>query len=207
MMKRLFILLCLTAFLTGCSSQNACSQAAAQERINMKRATAETHCSALYSNNKYLKEMQQQGAQYLVEENRIIIALPSDKLFEPTTADFADGADSLLEPLAELLKPYRHQMIKVYGNTDPIAGDEVNEKLSATQAMRVTGYLWTQCAGFIAKHNIKFIGNGENKPIATNDLLAGMDQNRNIMVIITPKKEKIQRPVKRRKPRYTKTYK
>lgn len=194
--------------LSGCAAKDPCAVSAANHYTKQQYADALRFCSALFSDDKYIKKMQEEGAEYLIEGNKVYIALPSDKLFEPTTADFIDGYQNLLDPLTDFLRDYPDYMITVYGNTDPIAGELANQKLSATQAMRVTGYLWTQCIAFGGKRRIKFIGNGELKPIATNKKLAGMDKNRNIMVVIEPKPaaEPAPKIIKRRKPIYRKVY-
>lgn len=192
--------------LISCASkESACSLKNVNAYIKNQNKEANAICKASLSSDQYIASLQKKGADYMVQGDKIIIALPTDKIFEPGSSEFRTHYTAILNPLTQFIKQYPDYQVNIYGNTDPIASEEFNHHLSTAQAMNVTGYLWTQSVTQEGKRRIKFIGNGELKSISSNTKLAGMAKNRNIMIIIHPKRaERLFPTPKRRTPVYHK---
>ena len=191
--------------LSGCAKDSPCSQANVNAALNNSKAPIV--CASLLVDNKYIAFLQTNGAGFIQENDRFILAIPSDKLFEPNSADFSDGSETYLQALVKILEPYQTQEIDIFANTDPIAGEDFNNTLSHNQATQITGYLWSHGISNSKAHRVNFKGNGELKPIATNEKLAGMAKNRNVMIVVKPQKEKpILKAPTRQAPTYKKTY-
>ncbi len=194
--------------LSACSSNtNYCSSSNVKQVLrNSKNARAKI-CPSLLADNSEIAFLQQQGSGYVVRGDKTIIALPSDKLFEVNSDEFRRGATAILDSLVRLSTEFPNMVIDVLGNTDPIAAEDYNQRLSTSQSVQVAGYLWSHGVPNSAGQKVSYDGNGELKPIATNENLAGMSKNRNIMIVIHPKSgHETFKPPKRKTPRYTKTY-
>lgn len=89
---------------------------------------------------------------------------------------------ALLAKVQHIIKEFGTQSVVVEGHTDSEGGKEANEKLSEKRALAVREYLVANDA--IVKENIKAIGYGYQKPLATNKTVAGRAQNRRVDVLI-----------------------
>jgi outer membrane protein OmpA-like peptidoglycan-associated protein len=79
--------------------------------------------------------------------------------------------------MAEMLKNASWTNFKIYGNADSTGPAEYNQTLSENRANTVKDYLVSK--GLPAEKITK-IGNGEEKPIATNDTPEGRQKNRRV---------------------------
>ncbi len=202
------ILISSFLILSGCSSENYCSQENVQNVLSQSQKARASICAARLANNDDIAFLQKNGAGYLVDGDKIYIAVPTDKLFLVNSAEFKRGSSHLLDATVTIAKQYPEMAINVIGNTDPIASENFNQQLSTNQAVQVAGYLWSHGVPNSSYQKISYKGHGELKPIATNETLSGMAKNRNIMIVIRPKKQKkVLAPPKRTKSKYTKTYK
>jgi OmpA-OmpF porin, OOP family len=102
---------------------------------------------------------------------------------------FAYDQDELLPrsyvELAKLLKimqEHPNMTIEIVGHTDSDGTDEYNQQLSSHRAAAVMRYLR---ANGIASKRLKSKGEGEKKPIATNDTDDGKAKNRRVEFVIT----------------------
>jgi OmpA-OmpF porin, OOP family len=102
---------------------------------------------------------------------------------------FAYDQDELLPrsyvELAKLLKimqEHPNMTIEIAGHTDSDGTDDYNQQLSAHRAAAVVRYLR---ANGIATKRLKSKGEGEKKPIASNDTDEGKAKNRRVELLIT----------------------
>jgi OmpA-OmpF porin, OOP family len=102
---------------------------------------------------------------------------------------FAYDQDELLPrsyvELAKLLKimqEHPNMTIEIAGHTDSDGTDDYNQQLSAHRAAAVVRYLR---ANGIATKRLKSKGEGEKKPVATNDTDEGKAKNRRVEFLIT----------------------
>lgn len=140
-----------------------------------------------YATQHNLPFLERYGVQFIVMQDRIIILIPSDILFEPSTAVLLPSSTQALNAVVEYLKKYPNENIHISGNTDPIGSRQQNAKLSTAQAMQVAGYFWSHgIQKGPAYRHLSFSGNGAKDPIATNQNMTGMGMNRRIQINIYP---------------------
>jgi chemotaxis protein MotB len=121
----------------------------------------------------------------------IRVELPSDKLFQPGTADLRPNAAGLIaEVAAEITRTYPDQMMGVEGHTD---GDPVqnsqwrgNHRLSVAQALAVHETLLGQTR--VKAEQLFVVGHGGNQPVVSNATLAGKKRNRRVELVIYPER-------------------
>ena len=121
----------------------------------------------------------------------IRVELPSDKLFEPGTAQLQPGAVQMIANTAgEVLRTYPDQMIGIEGHTDsdPIRSWQFrnSHQLSATQATVVQDVLVAQTR--LRAEQLFIAGHGPNHPVVSNASAAGKQRNRRIELVIYPEK-------------------
>jgi len=119
------------------------------------------------------------GAQTTGTE--VTIRLPGSVLFDFDSAQIRPDAERTLTEVAEVLKAYGQRPMRIEGHTDSIASDDYNLKLSERRAQSVQA--WLASRGGV-KAALATKGWGESKPAATNDTVAGRQQNRRVEVII-----------------------
>lgn len=98
--------------------------------------------------------------------------------FRFDSADLTQSDKQILDQIARVLKNNTSwSSLRVIGNTDNIGTKEVNQAMSEKRANAVKNYL---VSSGIAASKITTVGNGQSKPIATNDTEQGRQQNRRV---------------------------
>src|SRR3989338_4941636 len=118
---------------------------------------------------------------------KTIIIIPSDNLFEINTANFLPNATDILADVQNMLPSDKD--IYISAHTDPIGANISfqGSPLSEQQASKVAGYFWANGLKINdANQNIRYRGNDDNYPIASNDRLEGMTVNRRIQITLVP---------------------
>jgi len=116
-------------------------------------------------------------------ERGAVITISDVILFPPGKTDINEGADTLLDKIADLLKQFDYH-IKVEGHSDnqPIHNDlfPSNWELSANRASKIVRY-------FISKglppDRFSAEGFAEFRPIASNDTPEGRAKNRRVEIV------------------------
>lgn len=90
----------------------------------------------------------------------------------------------LLSKVQRVIATFDHGSVIVEGHTDSNGGKVLNDKLSADRAQAVKQYFISNNQGDAIE--IKSIGYGFQKPLATNKTAAGRAQNRRVDVLISP---------------------
>jgi flagellar motor protein MotB len=130
------------------------------------------------------------GGLPVFQDGRVIrIALPTDQLFQPGTAQLIPQAASLLDPVAgQLRSVFPQQRIGIEGYTDdgPIYGGSFSNthQLTGAQAAAVLDLL-TRRAGMPAQQ-LFTVAQGSNNPRQSNESAAGRAANRRIELVIYP---------------------
>lgn len=119
------------------------------------------------------------------------IAVLSDSLFRPGSAQILPTADALLDTVAiEIARRYPHHRIAIEGHTATIprvAGGAFRQhQLSASQATVVFQRLVAR--GRLSERQLFIVGYGGNYPIYSNAHPDGMKRNRRIELVIYPEK-------------------
>lgn len=95
--------------------------------------------------------------------------------FDFDKATLRDASTAELDRLTQLLRDLPNLKIEITGHTDSKGSDEYNKQLSHSRAKAVVDYL---VAKGISKDRLKFVGYGEERPIATNETDEGRQLNR-----------------------------
>jgi outer membrane protein OmpA-like peptidoglycan-associated protein len=160
-----YLLLLLTAALTGCSSDMMC------------RSGSQSACYR--SRNTYQRELHNRRVQVIQYVGSTRIILPADVLFQPSSAHFRAHTRLTLNTVAALIKTYPHPKITVSGYTDNVSAPKRNQQLAKAQARQVAGFLWTKRIPLARRK-----GQGDQNPIASNRSVAGMSNNRRVEIVL-----------------------
>lgn len=134
---------------------------------------------------KQVAVLQQEGFQPTPEpeDEDWLLTMPSRLLFP---SDAAELEPEKLEEIAGLARRLIQADIlsaRVEGHTDSTASDEYNLQLSQARALTVAGSL---TAGGMRLLPENIIGRGEAMPIASNDTAEGRQENRRVVLIVSP---------------------
>lgn len=98
--------------------------------------------------------------------------------FDFDSKSLSESSYKTLDAIAEILNSSNvWSKLTIYGNTDSIGTNEYNQGLSERRAQVVKDYLIKKQ---VAESKIVAIGNGEEKPIDTNDTVEGRQRNRRV---------------------------
>ena len=116
----------------------------------------------------------------------ITVTLPNTILFDSGKADLKKSSVAELDHIRSVLQQkYSDKQIEVVGHTDaePIKKSKWkdNWELSAQRALSVVRYLIKQG---IPNEQIKAVGCGESRPVASNATAGGRAQNRRVEIVI-----------------------
>lgn len=104
--------------------------------------------------------------------------------FATGSASLDDNAKAVLEKAAELANTYGSTYIRVAGNTDNVGDREMNIKLSQQRAQAVVNYLVNTYK--LPRDRFRVVGNGPDKPVASNSTPEGRAKNRRTDFEIIP---------------------
>jgi chemotaxis protein MotB len=206
------LLICFvsTMFLPGCTNWKKKYQALNVEHQNLKglyeRQTAERGqlAAQVSQDQQTIEELQRQiteryqspaqatgfGEGYDVafdaQAGTITVTLPNTILFDSGKADLKKSSVAELDHIRSVLQQkYSDKQIEVVGHTDaePIKKSKWkdNWELSAQRALSVVRYLIKQG---IPNEQIRAVGCGESRPVASNATASGKAQNRRVEIVI-----------------------
>jgi NitT/TauT family transport system substrate-binding protein len=131
------------------------------------------------------EEFQFKPATPEVKQQEPIVTKRISVYFETGSATLDDEAKQILKDAAELAQTFGSAYLRVSGNTDNVGSRQLNQSLSRQRAQAVVDYM-------VAKYGFprdKFIvvGNGPDKPVASNESPNGRAQNRRTDFEVLPK--------------------
>ena len=109
------------------------------------------------------------------------VAFSADSLFDFAKADVKPAGAQHLDKFAADVKGVDFEVITATGHTDRIGSHASNMKLSERRAESVKTYLLSKG---IEGSRLTAKGYGESKPIADNNTVEGMAQNRRVEFVI-----------------------
>ncbi len=123
------------------------------------------------------------------DADKIRIAIPSDQLFAPGTAQLIQQSAQILDPIAAQLRTlFPNQRIGIEGYTDSAAGNvggaAANHQLASAQASAVLDLLTQRARMPVGQFFI--VAQGAANPIQPNSSAAGRAANRRIELVIYP---------------------
>lgn len=115
-------------------------------------------------------------------ENGIITKLKGDILFASGKDVLRPEAINNLNQIAEIIRKYPEDRLKVIGHTDSDGSNELNAALSQRRAEAVRAQL---VKGGVPQEYINTYGMGEAQPVASNATAEGKQLNRRVDIEIT----------------------
>ncbi len=113
---------------------------------------------------------------------RVVIGVPADLLFVKKQTVIAPGKDSLLNPVAELIKKKEYQgfPVQVIGHTDSRGNQTTNLAMSAARAQSIFNALVTRG---VEVRRMMASGQGGAEPVADGRTAAGRASNHRVEVV------------------------
>jgi flagellar motor protein MotB len=140
--------------------------------------------SANSSAKQALQTISLPGLEVKQEGDQVRIAIPSDKLFRPGTAQMTPEASRILDEVASAIaRSYSRQRIIVEGHSDNTPGNQVNAHLLTNAQSQLVFQHFVQKNNLPARQ-LSILAMGENHPLASNATPAGQSQNRRIEVVV-----------------------
>ena len=120
----------------------------------------------------------------LTQDDRLLVTLPSDALFETNQTALKPGTETILDSIVEDLKRYPGATIRVTAHLDEQGSEDADRARSFEQAKAVEQYL-----GGKLKEGYHWLveGYGHSRPVITNDSAVNRQRNRRIEIVIEPK--------------------
>lgn len=126
--------------------------------------------------------------EFEISENKLIIRLTDNVLFDPARAEIKDDALGVLQILGETLQSDIFSLgnFRVEGHTDNVPINTIrfpsNWELSAARATSVLRYFRDE-VGF-AENRFAISGYADTQPVDTNDTPEGRARNRRVEIIV-----------------------
>ncbi len=121
------------------------------------------------------------GSQVRMENHQVRVRVAGKMAFGSNKTTLQYEFRETLYEIAQTLKAYSQTMVRVVGYTDNKGPVLKNKALSLIQAQTVADFLKNQGIG---ANRLLAEGKGPEEPLASNDTLAGRDQNYRIEIII-----------------------
>ncbi|OTG80010.1 OmpA family protein [Acinetobacter sp. ANC 4648] len=131
--------------------------------------------------HKQVRILKKEG--FVLTDEGWSLGLPERLLFDFNAAEIKPSHESELVRLAEQLKKYNLNKVKIVGHTDNVGNPEYNLKLSEQRAQTVAVIFLKH--GF-AHQNVFASGKGSTQPVEINDSEEHRAANRRVAVIIIP---------------------
>jgi len=114
----------------------------------------------------------------------LILNMPSDITFKTGSSNIQPRFSETLGSVAVVLKKYKRTSVNVIGHTDSVGSATSNKNLSVSRASSVAKSL--NLRG-VEGGRLLISGEGESKPIASNNTDSGRAKNRRVEIRIIPK--------------------
>jgi outer membrane protein OmpA-like peptidoglycan-associated protein len=148
--------------------------------LEAQAEAAERDAAAAAERNREL-ESQLADLQAEQTERGLVLTL-GDVLFDTAQATLKPGAASTLDRLAAFMREYPGRHVRIEGHTDSRGSDEFNRALSERRADAVRDAL---VGRDIDSARIRSVGLGEAYPVASNETVDGMQQNRRVEIVLS----------------------
>jgi len=148
-----------------------------------------------------LQKLTELGLKVEVRDNRMLIALPGDVLFDSGRDKLKKEGEDILRQIAEVIRndaELSKREFQVAGHTDavPLAGGAFKDNwgLSAMRARSVLKFLTDpvdKSGGGLDSRNWSAAGYAETDPVATNETDDGKQKNRRVELVVLPNVEEM----------------
>lgn len=188
----------------GDLSKTADEQRRLIERLKREKEQLDAIKARFEQLKRKLESLTRLGLNVTVRNNRMVIQLPGDLLFESGRTDLKTDGRNMLEQVAEVIGKdagLASRTYQVAGHTDnkPYGGPFIdNWGLSVMRAREVTVYLTGAKAaagkkggGGLDPKRWSAAGYGENDPVAPNDTDDNRRKNRRVELVVLPNVEEM----------------
>jgi outer membrane protein OmpA-like peptidoglycan-associated protein len=151
------------------------SEARLQDLEQAQRATEQ----ALEENRNLQEQLSDLQARQTARGLELTL---SSIIFDLDSATMKPGAERSMEVLIDFLKANPHRTIVIEGHTDSLGTAAYNQQLSEERAQAVKQLLEQNG---IDANRITARGMGEEYPVASNQAMAGRQQNRRVEIVIS----------------------
>ncbi|WP_172622680.1 OmpA family protein [Aquicella siphonis] len=119
------------------------------------------------------------------------IYIPTDRLFEPNTAEFLPQSKPILDSVATVLMRTPKNNIIISGNTSGFYRSRWEQKLSEKRAQKISAYLWNSGINDFKTpgsdlRKLSYVGYGDYFPIANKITNDGIRENSRIQITSYP---------------------
>jgi outer membrane protein OmpA-like peptidoglycan-associated protein len=132
---------------------------------------------------KLRAELERTGVSVTRIGDNITLNMPGNITFATNSADLNASFFEVLNSVSLVVNEYNQTVIEVAGHTDSTGTDAYNQQLSERRANAVAAYLGTRN---VRTDRIITVGEGEGRPVASNDTEAGRQQNRRVELTLVP---------------------
>jgi outer membrane protein OmpA-like peptidoglycan-associated protein len=132
---------------------------------------------------KLLAELEGTGVSVTRVGDNITLNMPGNITFATNSADLNASFFQVLNSVGLVVNEFNQTVIEVAGHTDNTGSDTYNQQLSERRAGAVAAYLSTRS---VRADRVITVGEGEGRPIASNDTEAGRQQNRRVELTLVP---------------------
>jgi outer membrane protein OmpA-like peptidoglycan-associated protein len=132
---------------------------------------------------KLRAELERTGVSVTRIGDNITLNMPGNVTFATNSSDLNVNFFEVLNSVGLVVNEYNQTVIEVAGHTDSVGSDADNQQLSDRRANAVASYLGTRN---VRTDRIITVGEGERRPVATNDTDAGRQQNRRVELTLVP---------------------
>jgi chemotaxis protein MotB len=163
------------------------------EELRKAQAAAEARAQLFRELALKLKRMVDAGdLRILLRSGRMVLALPSDVLFDSGKAKIGTRGEEALSEVAGVLSSISGRRFQVAGHTDDepirVSGFASNWQLSAERGLAVVAFLIKKG---MRPDALSAAGYGEFDPVAANDSAEHRAQNRRIEITVQPNIEEL----------------
>jgi outer membrane protein OmpA-like peptidoglycan-associated protein len=132
---------------------------------------------------KLRAELDRTGVSVTRIGDNITLNMPGNVTFAFGSSDLNASFFEVLNSVALVVNEYNQTVIEVAGHTDSVGSDANNQALSERRASAVASYLGTRN---VRTDRMITVGEGERRPVASNDTDAGRQQNRRVELTLVP---------------------
>lgn len=123
------------------------------------------------------------GATVTNNGEQLLVNLPSEVTFDVDSDRIKPRFRDPLARVADTLVRYESSVVDVVGHTDSTGSEAYNQDLSDRRADRVADFLNRRG---VIRQRIASYGEGETRPVASNETDRGRARNRRVEIIVTP---------------------
>ena len=157
------------------SEEQRASRALADEKSRMEMEQA---FNARFENARQMFTVEEAD---VYKQGNILLLRLKGLQFPSNKATLAGRNFPLLKKVQDVITSFDAPTVTIEGHTDSIGSKEANQKISVARAEAVRDYL---ISSGLENVEIKAIGYGFDKPIASNKTEAGRRQNRRVDVVV-----------------------